>query len=71
MEEFLVQLMVVATGTVEGGRALLFADRLMLLRVLPVLVAMASRSDREAEALFKRRVKLDRLLRLFKARAVL
>ncbi|CAI5477375.1 unnamed protein product [Closterium sp. Yama58-4] len=58
--------MVVATGTIESGRTLLFADRLMLLRVLPVLISLAARTEAEAETLFRRRVKLDRLLRLFK-----
>ncbi|CAI7850869.1 unnamed protein product [Closterium sp. NIES-54] len=66
VEEFFVQLMVVATGTIESGRTLLFADRLMLLRVLPVLISLAARTEAEADMLFRRRVKLDRLLRLFK-----
>ncbi|CAI5526026.1 unnamed protein product [Closterium sp. Naga37s-1] len=66
VEEFFVQLMVVATGTIESGRTLLFADRLMLLRVLPVLISLAARTEAEADTLFRRRVKLDRLLRLFK-----
>jgi hypothetical protein len=45
--------------------ALLFPERHILLRVLPVLVVLATSSEKDSESLYKR-VKINRLINIFK-----
>ncbi|KAI8029938.1 Protein PIR, partial [Camellia lanceoleosa] len=45
--------------------ALLFRERLILLRVLPVLVVLTTSSEKDSESLYKR-VKINRLINIFK-----
>lgn len=51
--------------SLELDFALLFPERHTLLRVLPVLVVLATSSEKESESLYKR-VKINRLLNVFK-----
>jgi cytoplasmic FMR1 interacting protein len=65
VEDILQVLIVFCVESVELDFALLFPERHTLLRVLPVLVVLATSSEKESEALYKR-VKINRLLNIFK-----
>lgn len=58
-------LIVFCVESLELDFALLFPERHTLLRVLPVLVVLATSSEKESESLY-RRVKITRLLSIFK-----
>uniref|UniRef100_A0A0E0K8P1 CYRIA/CYRIB Rac1 binding domain-containing protein n=1 Tax=Oryza punctata TaxID=4537 RepID=A0A0E0K8P1_ORYPU len=58
-------LIVFCVESLELDFALLFPERHTLLRVLPVLVVLATSSEKESESLYKR-VKMNRLLNIFK-----
>lgn len=65
MEDILQVLIVFIVESLELDFALLFPERYILLRVLPVLVVLATPSEKDTEALYKR-VKLNRLINIFK-----
>ncbi|EOY10797.1 Transcription activators isoform 2 [Theobroma cacao] len=65
VEDILQVLIVFAVESLELDFALLFPERHMLLRVLPVLVVMATSSEKDSESLYKR-VKINRLISIFK-----
>ncbi|XP_039043565.1 protein PIR [Hibiscus syriacus] len=65
VEDILQVLIVFAVESLELDFALLFPERHMLLRVLPVLVVMATTSEKDSESLYKR-VKINRLINIFK-----
>ena len=65
VEDILQILIVFAVESLELDFALLFPERHMLLRVLPVLVVMATSSEKDSESLYKR-VKINRLINIFK-----
>lgn len=65
IEDILQVLIVFCVESLELDFALLFTERHMLLRVLPVLVVLASSSEKDAESL-SRRVKINRLTNIFK-----
>lgn len=51
--------------SLELDFALLYPERHALLRVLPVLVVLATSSEKDSESLYKR-VKINRLINIFK-----
>ncbi|XP_047333810.1 protein PIR isoform X2 [Impatiens glandulifera] len=65
VEDILQVLIVFAVESLELDFALLFPERHILLRVLPVLTVLATSSEKDSESLFKR-VKLNRLINIFK-----
>jgi cytoplasmic FMR1 interacting protein len=65
VEDILQVLIVFAVESLELDFALLFQERHILLRVLPVLVVLATSSDKDSESLYKR-VKINRLINIFK-----
>jgi cytoplasmic FMR1 interacting protein len=65
VEDILQVLIVFIVESLELDFALLFPERYILLRVLPVLVVLATPSEKDTEALYKR-VKLNRLINIFK-----
>ncbi|OAY64583.1 Protein PIR [Ananas comosus] len=65
VEDILQVLIVFCVESLELDFALLFLERHTLLRVLPVLVVLATSSEKESESLYKR-VKINRLLNIFK-----
>ncbi|KAJ4842204.1 hypothetical protein Tsubulata_005850 [Turnera subulata] len=65
VEDILQVLIVFAVESLELDFALLFPDRHILLRVLPVLVVLATSSEKDGESLYKR-VKINRLINIFK-----
>ncbi|KAH6782702.1 transcription activator [Perilla frutescens var. frutescens] len=65
VEDILQVLIVFAVETLELNFALLFPERHILLRVLPVLVVLAASSEKDSESLYKR-VKINRLINIFK-----
>ncbi|XP_022745572.1 protein PIR isoform X4 [Durio zibethinus] len=65
VEDILQVLIVFAVESLELDFALLFPERHILLRVLPVLVVMATSSEKDSESLYKR-VKINRLINMFK-----
>ncbi|KAL8171856.1 hypothetical protein V2J09_023660 [Rumex salicifolius] len=65
VEDILQVLIVFAVESMELDFALLFPERHMLLRVLPVLIVLATTSEKDSESLYKR-VKINRLLNIFK-----
>ncbi|XP_010549637.1 PREDICTED: protein PIR [Tarenaya hassleriana] len=65
VEDILQVLIVFIVESLELDFALLFPERHILLRVLPVLVVLATTSEKDTEALYKR-VKLIRLINIFK-----
>ncbi|KAI8563220.1 hypothetical protein RHMOL_Rhmol03G0095400 [Rhododendron molle] len=58
-------LIVFAVESLELDFALLFPERHILLRVLPVLLVLATSSEKDSESLY-RRVKINRLINIFK-----
>nr|XP_027091993.1 protein PIR-like [Coffea arabica] len=65
VEDILQVLIVFAVESLELDFALLFPERHILLRVLPVLVVLAASSEKDSESLYKR-VKINRLISIFK-----
>lgn len=65
VEDILQVLIVFIVESLELNFALLFPERHTLLRVLPVLVVLASSSEKDSESLYKR-VKINRLINIFK-----
>lgn len=65
VEDILQVLIVFIVESLELDFALLFPERYILLRVLPVLVVLATPSEKDTEALYKR-VKLNRMINIFK-----
>ncbi|KAJ0553699.1 putative cytoplasmic FMR1-interacting, CYRIA/CYRIB, Rac1 binding domain-containing protein [Helianthus annuus] len=65
VEDILQVLIVYAAECLELDFALLFPERHVLLRVLPVLVVLATSSEKDSESLNKR-VKMNRLISIFK-----
>ncbi|CAI0385290.1 unnamed protein product [Linum tenue] len=65
VEDILQVLIVFAVESLELDFALLFPERHILLRVLPVLVVLATSSEKDSESLYKR-VKINRLTNIFK-----
>ncbi|XP_051139424.1 protein PIR [Andrographis paniculata] len=65
VEDILQVLIVFAVESLELNFALLFSERHILLRVLPVLVVLAASSEKDSESLYKR-VKIHRLINIFK-----
>lgn len=65
VEDILQILIVFAVESLELDFALLFPERHILLRVLPVLVVLATLSEKDSESLYKR-VKINRLINIFK-----
>ncbi|CAN1176447.1 Protein PIR [Linum perenne] len=65
VEDILQVLIVFAVESLELDFALLFPERHTLLRVLPVLVVLATSSEKDSESLYKR-VKVNRLINIFK-----
>lgn len=65
VEDILQVLIVFAVESLELDFALLFPERHILLRVLPVLVVLATSSEKDSESLYKR-VKVNRLINIFK-----
>ncbi|XP_057549982.1 protein PIR isoform X1 [Amaranthus tricolor] len=70
VEDILQALIVFAVESLELDFALLFPERHVLLRVLPVLVVLATTSEKDTEALYKR-VKINRLIGIFKSDPVI
>ncbi|KAI5667752.1 hypothetical protein M9H77_17605 [Catharanthus roseus] len=70
VEDILQVLIVFAVESLELDFALLFPERQILLRVLPVLVVLAASSEKDSESLYKR-VKINRLLNIFKSDPVI
>ncbi|KAM7269714.1 hypothetical protein ACFE04_025211 [Oxalis oulophora] len=65
VEDILQVLIVFAVESLELDFALLFPERHILLRILPVLVVLATSSEKDSESLYKR-VKINRLISIFK-----
>ncbi|XP_058101351.1 protein PIR [Magnolia sinica] len=65
VEDVLQVLIVFCVESLELDFALLFPERHTLLRVLPVLVVLATSSEKDGESLYKR-VKINRLINIFK-----
>lgn len=70
MEDILQVLIVYAAECLELDFALLFPERHVLLRILPVLVVLATSSEKDSESLNKR-VKMNRLITIFKVCIIL
>ncbi|GAB2287173.1 hypothetical protein Dimus_021557 [Dionaea muscipula] len=70
VEDILQVLIVFAVESLELDFALLFPERYILLRVLPVLVVLATSSEKDVESLDKR-VKMNRLINIFKSDPVI
>ncbi|KAL0351445.1 UNVERIFIED_CONTAM: protein PIR [Sesamum calycinum] len=65
VEDILQVLIVFAVESLELNFALLYPERHILLRILPVLVVLAASSEKDSESLYKR-VKINRLINIFK-----
>ncbi|XP_068666012.1 protein PIR [Aristolochia californica] len=65
VEDILQVLIVFCVESLELDYALLFPERHTLHRVLPVLVVLATSSEKDSESLYKR-VKINRLINIFK-----
>lgn len=65
VEDILQVLIVFAVESLELDFALLFPERHILLRALPILVVLATSSEKDSESLYKR-VKIIRLINIFK-----
>lgn len=65
VEDILQVLIVFCVESLELDFTLLYPERHTLLRILPVLVVLASSSDKESESMYKR-IKINRLLNIFK-----
>ncbi len=67
VEDILHVLIIFCLECLESDRVLLFSERHTLLRVLPVLVVLATSGEKEGESIFKK-IKIPRLLSIFKVR---
>lgn len=65
VEDIFQVLIVFCVESLELDFALLFTERHALLRVLPVLVVLATSTEKDAELLY-RRIKINRLINIFK-----
>eukprot|EP00249_Psilotum_nudum_P020261 c27628_g3_i1 orf=83-4003(+) len=65
VEDILQVLILFCVETLESESAMLYSQRHALLRVLPVLVALAMSSEKDGDAIFKK-VRVTRLINLFK-----
>ncbi|CAK9327870.1 unnamed protein product, partial [Citrullus colocynthis] len=65
VEDILQILIVFAVESLELDFALLYPEKHVLLRILPVLVVLATSSEKDSESLYKR-VKINRLINIFK-----
>jgi hypothetical protein len=65
VEDILHVLIIFCLECLESDRVLLFSERHTLLRVLPVLVVLATSGEKEGESIFKK-IKIPRLLSIFK-----
>ncbi|XP_044482624.1 protein PIR [Mangifera indica] len=70
VEDILQVLIVFAVESLELDFTLLYPERHILLRVLPVLVVLATSSEKDSESLYKR-VKINRLINIFKSDPVI
>ncbi|KNA11936.1 hypothetical protein SOVF_130140 [Spinacia oleracea] len=70
VEDILQTLIVFSVESLELDFGLLFPERHVLLRVLPVLVVLATTSEKDTEALYKR-IKINRLIGIFKSDPVI
>ncbi|KAJ0015020.1 hypothetical protein Pint_20286 [Pistacia integerrima] len=70
VEDILQVLIVFAVESLELDFALLYPERHILLRVLPVLVVLVTSSEKDSESLYKR-VKINRLINIFKSDPVI
>lgn len=70
VEDILQVLIIFCIESLELDFALLFPERHILLRVLPVLVVLATTSEKDGESLYKR-VKINRLINIFKSDPVI
>jgi cytoplasmic FMR1 interacting protein len=65
VEDIIHVLIIFCLECLESDRVLLFSERHTLLRVLPVLVVLATSGEREGESIFKK-IKIPRLMSIFK-----
>ncbi|XP_057867272.2 protein PIR isoform X2 [Cryptomeria japonica] len=65
IEDILQMLIIFCIESLETVSALLFSERHALLRVLPVLVVLATSSEKEGDTIFKK-IKITRLINIFK-----
>ncbi|KAK9146311.1 hypothetical protein Sjap_006214 [Stephania japonica] len=65
VEDILQVLIIFCVESLELDFTLLFPERHILLRVLPVLVVLATSSEKDGDSLY-RRVKMNRLINIFK-----
>ncbi|XLT67252.1 hypothetical protein HN873_023691, partial [Arachis hypogaea] len=65
LEDILQVLIVFVVESLELDFALLFPERHILLRVLPIFVVLVTSSEKDSESLCKR-VKIKRLINIFK-----
>ncbi|BBN10047.1 hypothetical protein Mp_5g00460 [Marchantia polymorpha subsp. ruderalis] len=65
VEDILQVLMLFCLESLESDRVLLYSERHVLLRVLPVVVILATSSVKEGDQVFKR-IKINRLIRIFR-----
>ncbi|KAL5837624.1 hypothetical protein ACOSQ3_014793 [Xanthoceras sorbifolium] len=70
VEDILQILIVFAVESLELDFGILFPERHILLRVLPVLAVLATSSEKDSESLYKR-VKINRLINIFKSDPVI
>lgn len=70
VEDVLQVLILFCLESLESDRVLLYSERHCLLRVLPVLVVLATSGEKEGESFFKR-IKLPRLIRVFRGDPVI
>jgi cytoplasmic FMR1 interacting protein len=64
--EDIIQVLILFTlECLESERVLLYSERHSLLRVLPVLVVLATSGEKEGESIFKK-IKIPRLMNIFK-----
>ncbi|CAM6019075.1 unnamed protein product [Sphagnum balticum] len=65
VEDIIHVLIIFCLECLESDRVLLFSERHTLLRVLPVLVVLATSGEKEGESIFKK-IKIPRLMSIFK-----
>lgn len=64
--EDIIQVLILFTlECLESDRVLVYSERHTLLRVLPVLVVLATSGEKEGESIFKK-IKISRLMNIFK-----
>ncbi|KAL2641399.1 hypothetical protein R1flu_008986 [Riccia fluitans] len=65
VEDILQVLLLFCLESLESDRVLLYSERHVLLRVLPVVVILATSSVKEGDQVFKK-IKINRLIRIFR-----